>query len=937
MSEVSEREAEVLAALGARLTNAEIARKLHISVRTVESHVSSLLRKYGAADRKALAALAGQTSPAGDTVTGLPAARSTFVGRSAERAAIAAAFTGSRLVTLLGPGGVGKTRLAIVTASGFTGGGAFVDLVPVRAGSVAQALASALGVIERTQQPLEDALAERLGSGQALLVLDNCEHVLDAVAPLVDRLLALCPGTRVLATSREHLGIPGERIVPIAPLPLSPASSSPASSSAASPSSPSSRAAEAASDAVLLFLDRARDADPGFDADPAVVAEICARLDGVPLAIELAAARSAALGPEGLLAALDDSLRLLSGGRGGDERHRSLAAVLGWSYDLLDEEERALFRRLSVFAGTFDLDAATALTGDRLAAVDGLARLTGKSLVVRSESRWRMLETVRAFAWAALGDDLPAVRAAHLGWAAGAAERLAGWPTGWREEFDLIADDLRTALTHPPTPHPTDSPHPGTQGTPALGNPTLGTAALGTPVQGSPTHPSPFPEEAGRRHRLARALGKLAYARRFLREARERFTQAAELAPTPAEAAKDLRSAASVALATAAAGDAFDLLLSAADQAEGTDRAILLSRAVVVARRHPGFGFESGVPYERLPLLEAEASELTAGATATAHLAGARAWTAGGEAAGHEAAEHAVATAQATGDPVLLSAALDALTMAHARKGELREAYRTAAERLALIDDMDRDDPESGIEIVDAFHSASSYALAAGDLPTALAVARRNLGDDLAGSHLAIALNKLIPPLVLMGEFDEALGHAAAMWERREWAGSRPGRWLAVSVYAVAMAYGLRGEEAQARSWRVRAAGLDRTADLVPFAAFADARVALHTGDFGQAAALVERGFAEFRPGRFERYAQATAAELAVAAGLPDAADRLAQAAPAALGSDWAAACLSRARGRLHGDRDELARSARAWERIGARFEQACTEDLLNLSGGAGV
>ncbi|MEV0587456.1 LuxR C-terminal-related transcriptional regulator [Nonomuraea sp. NPDC050310] len=903
MSEVSEREAEVLAALGARLTNAEIARKLHISVRTVESHVSSLLRKYGAADRKALAALAGQTSPAGDTVTGLPAARSTFVGRSAERAAIAAAFTGSRLVTLLGPGGVGKTRLAIVTASGFTGGGAFVDLVPVRAGSVAQALASALGVIERTQQPLEDALAERLGSGQALLVLDNCEHVLDAVAPLVDRLLALCPGTRVLATSREHLGIPGERIVPIAPLPLSPASSPAASSSAASPSS---RAAEAASDAVLLFLDRARDADPGFDADPAVVAEICARLDGVPLAIELAAARSAALGPEGLLAALDDSLRLLSGGRGGDERHRSLAAVLGWSYDLLDEEERALFRRLSVFAGTFDLDAATALTGDRLAAVDGLARLTGKSLVVRSESRWRMLETVRAFAWAALGDDLPAVRAAHLGWAAGAAERLAGWPTGWREEFDLIADDLRTALTHPPTPQPPDSPE--------------------TPTQ-----------EAGRRHRLARALGKLAYARRFLREARERFTQAAELAPTPAEAAKDLRSAASVALATAAAGDAFDLLLSAADQAEGTDRAILLSRAVVVARRHPGFGFESGVPYERLPLLEAEASELTAGATATAHLAGARAWTAGGEAAGHEPAEHAVATAQATGDPVLLSAALDALTMAHARKGELREAYRTAAERLALIDDMDRDDPESGIEIVDAFHSASSYALAAGDLPTALAVARRNLGDDLAGSHLAIALNKLIPPLVLMGEFDEALGHAAAMWERREWAGSRPGRWLAVSVYAVAMAYGLRGEEAQARSWRVRAAGLDSTADLVPFAAFADARVALHTGDFGQAAALVERGFAEFRPGRFERYAQATAAELAVAAGLPDAADRLAQAAPAALGSDWAAACLSRARGRLHGDRDELARSARAWERIGARFEQACTEDLLNLSGGAGV
>ncbi|MFD2357583.1 ATP-binding protein [Nonomuraea ferruginea] len=355
------------------------------------------------------------------------------MGRSAERAEIIAAFESSRLVTLAGPGGVGKTRLAVAVAGAaapsFPHGGAFVDLVPVRDGFVAEAVAAALGVAERPGQPLEDAIADRLGRGRALLVLDNCEHLLDPVAALVDRLLAVCPATRALVTSRERLGVPGERVVSVEPLPPG-------------------------SDAVELFLDRAGAA--GFAAGRDVASRICARLDGLPLAIELAAARGAALGADGLLAALDDNLRLLAGGRGGDRRHRSLRTVLGWSHDLLETDERALFRRLAVFAGGFGLDAVVAVTGgSRSAAADVLGRLVDKSLVVhrRDAGGWRLLETVRAFAAERLEEsgELPDARRRHLAWAVETADALttarADDPdTAWWGRFDAVADDLRAAL-----------------------------------------------------------------------------------------------------------------------------------------------------------------------------------------------------------------------------------------------------------------------------------------------------------------------------------------------------------------------------------------------------------------------------------------------------------------------------------------------------------
>ena len=245
---VSRRERDVLALVGEHLTNAEIAQQLHLSVRTVESHVSSLLRKLAVDDRRALAIVAAEQAAAGTRTgrfVGAPVVTTTFVGRMREREEVLRALSESRLVTLVGPGGVGKTRLALAVvgdaASAVTGGATFVDLVPVRGSFLPQAVAAALGVLEKSGQRLEDTLFEQLQGRPSLIVFDNCEHVLDVVAPFVDRLLAACADVTVLATSRERLGVPAERIMFVPPLSLD----------------RDGDAATGDSDAATLFVERA--------------------------------------------------------------------------------------------------------------------------------------------------------------------------------------------------------------------------------------------------------------------------------------------------------------------------------------------------------------------------------------------------------------------------------------------------------------------------------------------------------------------------------------------------------------------------------------------------------------------------------------------------------------------------------------------------------
>ncbi|GHJ54206.1 hypothetical protein Nm8I071_35130 [Nonomuraea sp. TT08I-71] len=886
----SKREAEVLGLLRLRMSNAEIAERLFISVRTVESHVSSLLRKYGVADRFDLTAFAGPPSggatPAGAMI-GLPDPRTTFVGRERERAAVHAALAHHRLVTLLGPGGVGKTRLAgavgAAAAPSFPLGGVFVDLVPVRDDFVAQAVATALGVTEQVQQPLLDAITDRLRRGRTLLVLDNCEHLLEPVAGLVERILSTCPDVTLLVTSRERLAVPGEQVIPVAPLPVG-------------------------TEAVALFGDRARAADPGFDADPAVVAELCARLDGMPLAIELAAARSASLGAAGLLATLDDVLLLLAGGRGADRRHRSLRAVIGWSHDLLDDDERLLLRRLAVFVGRFDLTAAVAVSdvGGPGEVADLLGRLADKSLLVPDRgavSRWRMLGTIRAFAaerLTAAGEE-QTTRERHLRWAAETAVALRGRPAGGcREEFRAVADDLRAALTNC----------------------------------------RPGPSQLG--HQLARALGHLAYTHRFLLEAANHFERAAAHAPTPGAAVPDLRhSADCLVTATNCSPQAFRHLVAAAERAaaagDGDARALALTRAVELANR---FTAEPAaeIPQQRLRdlLCQATAAGTVDQPAVTASLTLATAWTAGGRCQPDpRLAAAALAAARAAGDPVLISASLDAVSGAAGRAGRLREAHRLTGERIALLPELSRDDPSAGVEIVDTIHMAASYAIAAGDLPAALAAAERVYQDDLVSNHPYASASKLIPALALAGRFNEALRHTEAMWAGWCRAARPPAPSLWLAVLTAALAHGLRGDDERFSRWRARAlevTGLtdpEQMPNLVPFLAFVEARVAVHTSRTDAAASLVRLAFEHEPQGRYGPYARAAAAELAVVAGLPDAADRLAAAAPARAENDWATACLSRAAGRLYHDEDALVASVRAWERIDARFERACTMLLI--------
>lgn len=332
--------------VGAHLSNAEIAARLFISVRTVESHVSSLLRKLEVPDRRALAHRTPEptgAAPSHHPAPALPAPLTSFIGRVSEQAALTEMLTAQRQVTAVGPGGVGKTRLALAVAADATGeysdGVWFVDLVPVTdPGMIATAVAGTLGLGEQPGRDMTESVVAALADRHTLLVLDNCEQVLDGVALFLELLLANCPRLTVLATSRARLMVPFERVYQVPPLSLP---------------------VDGESDAVALFMDRADAVGRPLDSPlrDQIVA-ICERLDGMALAIELAAARYHSLGLDGITAALSHPLRMLTGGFRADERHRSVRAALDWSHALLEPADRVLLRQVSVFAAPFTAAAA---------------------------------------------------------------------------------------------------------------------------------------------------------------------------------------------------------------------------------------------------------------------------------------------------------------------------------------------------------------------------------------------------------------------------------------------------------------------------------------------------------------------------------------------------------------------------------------------------
>jgi predicted ATPase/class 3 adenylate cyclase len=379
----------------------------------------------------------------------LPGPVSSFIGRVKVLEGVDEALQRRRLVTIVGPGGCGKTRLAIEAAAARVGqhadGAWLVELADVSSGAaVASAVASALRVQEEMDRPIAETLSARLERSELLLLLDNCEHVVAEVAALTGTLLESCPGVRVLATSREPLGVSGEALLHAEPLDV-----------------PSGEGNEGNAEAVRLFLDRAVLVRPDFSPvgdELAAVGRICRRLEGIPLAIELAAARLNVLSVTQLERRLDQRFALLTGSSQRSARHRTLRDTVEWSYDLLEPAERAAWAALSVFVGGFDLEAATFLLEvDDLEALDLLSGLVNRSILQASvgpgEVRYRMLETMREFGREKLeqADLLIARRARQRAWALDLAaraepEHMTNDGPAWHNRFDLEYPNIRLAI-----------------------------------------------------------------------------------------------------------------------------------------------------------------------------------------------------------------------------------------------------------------------------------------------------------------------------------------------------------------------------------------------------------------------------------------------------------------------------------------------------------
>jgi predicted ATPase/DNA-binding CsgD family transcriptional regulator len=901
---VSAREAEVLAALGEHLTNAEIADRLFISVRTVESHVASMLRKLQVSDRRALAAIATTLRPAPATVprkgardvmASLPSPLTSFVGRLAERAGLAAALDADRLVTAVGPGGVGKTRLALSVvgdvADRYADGAWYVDLVPVTDPSmIAPAIAAALGLGERQGRSTEDVVLGWLAAREALLVLDNCEHLQDGVAVLLERLLAGCPGLSVLATSRARLLVPFERVFAVPGLSIG--------------------ADDGPSDAVDLFRVRAAAAGSSLSPDAAErVAAICRGLDGMALAIELTAARVPSLGLDGIEAGLGDRMRLLTGGRRIDDRHRSLRSALDWSYTLLDEPGQAVLRRVSVFAAPFTASAAaTVLAGwppvDSAAIPAILAGLADRSLLVAladpSGTRYRVLETIRQYGADRLADGGETVQALsrHLSWCLDTGAAL-GTPSrddggAWRSAFDQVADELRAALGW------------------AAGN-----------VR--------YRAEA---YRLAVRLAELSFARGMPGESQRRYERAAGLAADDGAAAAALHNAAGAAKSRHFGDDAIRLHRAAADAAlRAGDRAgaaVDLAQAAELINRARGMMTAEPTAGEADALL-ARGWALAAGDPgAEARLLTAEAFNgADADPVTAELAERAVTLARRAGNPLTESAALDQLTGVQLARGELGAAAASAVRRTELLAPI-QVTAASGLEVADAFNMAAECAVAAGDLRAGRTLAEqvRDLPFHREEGHLATS--RLIVVAALAGDWDEAVALAELFREGWERAGRQRAGNLSRGAYAAATVHGLRGDDAARAAWLDIVDALatpGRPVSQLRFGEFFDALLLLHRGRPEQAMLQLHTPPEQFRAwysAMWRPWYAALWAEAAVVAGHGDAGGRLRRARLVTMGNPVAAAIVDRAAA-LAGDRDGLVPAAAALAAAGCRYQWART------------
>ncbi len=910
-AELTAREAEVLALLRQRLSNGEIAEQLVVSVRTVESHVSALLRKLGAEDRRALARLAGPAPPVGThppQPSPLPTPLTPFVGRVHELDALAAAVGRDRLVTATGPGGVGKTRLALAVAHRLAAehrdGAVFVDLVAVVDPTlVTAAVADAVGVPERAGASREQALLAALGGRELLLVVDNCEHLLDGVRACVERILTACPSVRVLATSRIRLMLAFERVFAVPGL-----------------STGGSDDGADGGDAVALFTARmsaAGAAEPATARERATVRGICRALDGMALAIELAAARVPGLGLDGLSGALDAHLPLLSVRGRGDGRHRSLRAAIDWSYALLTDDEREALRAAAVFAARFDADALAAVTGrPRADVLDALGRLADWNLVsVRagSPTRYRVLETIRQYA-AELhrdndndndsdGDEGVRLRAAHLGWV---RERLSALmravregdardEDAWCAAVDAVLDDARAAMSW------------------AGADPSRHPAAV----------------------ELADLLGAVSYQRGHPGEAQRSHEWAAALAGTAAERHHRLRLAAGAAATRNVGEEAVALLERAAGVTDDPDLAACdLATAAMYPLRCSGI-MGGAVPADLAPgLLERARRTSRGGPAASATIAMAEGWAPGATAHSRAHTDAALALAEAAGDPLLRNMVLDQLIVVELADRDLAAALAALRARLELLAPLPVD-ALTGFEFYDATHMACHLNLAVGDLPAARRYADAVAALPFYREERHIGLGRRAEVDTMAGDFAGALARGRSM--ERDWA--RAGRPvasnLAVGAYCVATAHAVLGDADQHRHWVAITDGLLGTSNTGAgrdggWRPTLDALADLHAG---RPEAATQRLSADLVGDHWDNansilwlpWYAALWVESAVLAGRPDALDRVEPAAHAARANPVALAIIERAAAIAAGDPSRLPALVGRFADAGCPYQAART------------
>jgi predicted ATPase/DNA-binding CsgD family transcriptional regulator len=909
---VSDREREVLAAVAEHLTNAEIADRHFISVRTVESHVSSLLRKLGATSRRELVALAGE-SP-GDPQAATPSASATlprpltsFVGRLDEVSGLALALSEDHLVTVVGPGGVGKTRLALEVAArvadSYRDGVFFVDLVGVmEAPAIAPQLARVLGLRESQGRTIEDIAIDWAGQRELLLILDNCEHLLEPVGVLIERLLAACPRLTVLATSRARLLLPFERVLPLPGLSIDDSDHGPG-------------------DAVALFAHRAAASGAVIREDERPrIRDLCRGLDGMALAIELAAARLPSVGLDGLEVGLSDRLVLLTGGSRVDDRHRSLRSTLDWSYALLDESDRAVLRRLSVLAGWFSASGASHLLDGWEPVVPdsvnaALARLGDQSLLVVSNSaggtRYRALETIRQYGEALVSEagEAAQLRERHLDWCLRVATDLSKLPpedraVRWRSELDALTTDVRPALAWA----------------------------------------SSRPDWRDTAYRLACLMAELGFARGRPGEAQRYFEQAAELAADAGTAAAALGQAADSATARQFGSDALRLRRRSADRAVQAGDVTAAARQLAMSAEliNRGAGLLVALPpADKVSALLAEARGLSLGDPATeSRIHTAEAFVLGERDPASEAlVDRALALARAAHDPLSESAALDGQTGVRLARLDLAGGLASAVRRTELLAEVPVA-PDSALELFDAYGMSSLCSLACGKLSDALYYGERLRDLEFYQDEDHLALSHLLVVSLFRGDFPETIRLAERFrtgWER---AGRPSAGNLGRAPYAVATVHGLRGDEVARGEW-LEIAGILRTPDSplyrLCFGDFCDALVLLHEGRAQDAVDLMSTPPEEYvddRNAAWRAWYASAWAEAAVLAGLPVATERLDRARTETRANPVAAAVVRRAAGLAAGAAGtaEVAAAGDQLEEQGARYQWARTLVMLGAA-----